>query len=152
MSESMMDRASVNMVKRIGRWCVLLGAPVVCLFAGIYAYHFDKVKQLGVTFPCAFLEAYGLYCPGCGNTRAFHALMHFDIVGVFQNNILFPWMLFILVWLGLGEYLRLLLERRVLWLPKKFRIWWVWVALGIVALFTILRNIPVFPFSMLAPG
>ncbi len=35
------------------------------------------------SFPCAFLNLFGLYCPGCGGTRALGALLEFNLVKAF---------------------------------------------------------------------
>ena len=37
---------------------------------------------------CPWLTVTGTYCPGCGTTRALHALTYFDIVGAAQMNLL----------------------------------------------------------------
>ena len=38
-------------------------------------------------FPkCPFLVITGLECPGCGSQRAFHQLLHFNIVAAFHQN------------------------------------------------------------------
>jgi NhaP-type Na+/H+ or K+/H+ antiporter len=60
-------------------------------------------------------------------------------------------MSFILAWLLAGEYLNLILGRRILWLPKRIPVPLIVLALLAVAAFTVLRNIPVYPFTILAP-
>lgn len=98
--------------------------------------------------PCVFHLATGLYCPGCGITRALHALVHGDLARAWSMN---P-----LALLGLGTFLVELLDRS-LGQPN----WWsvpravlhsarVWATVVIV--FVIGRNLPWFPFSTWAPG
>lgn len=41
-----------------------------------------------ITVPCLFHEITGLYCPGCGMTRALYSLMILDFKTSFKNNIL----------------------------------------------------------------
>ncbi|NMB33558.1 MAG: DUF2752 domain-containing protein [Clostridium sp.] len=44
-------------------------------------------------FPCVFNKITGLYCPGCGITRALHCLFHFRFYQAFRYNaliIIFP--------------------------------------------------------------
>lgn len=102
-------------------------------------------------FPkCLFHSLTGLYCPGCGSQRALHSLLHFNFYQVVGYNFLFiPAALFIAY-----HYLHMLLNRWLGWnLPNLFyKKNTPWVVLVIVVLFWIVRNIPVQPFSILAPG
>ena len=41
-----------------------------------------------IAIPCIFNKITGLYCPGCGITRAIKALLKGDIQTSFRNNIL----------------------------------------------------------------
>lgn len=43
-------------------------------------------KLLGIGMPCAFHSITGLYCPGCGGTRAVRAFLHGDILMSFQYH------------------------------------------------------------------
>ncbi len=36
--------------------------------------------------PCAFHELFGLYCPGCGSTRALRRILRGDLIGAFRYN------------------------------------------------------------------
>ena len=36
--------------------------------------------------PCVFLQVLGIYCPGCGGTRAFQALLSLDILEALRLN------------------------------------------------------------------
>lgn len=102
-------------------------------------------------FPrCLFHSITGGYCPGCGSQRALHSLLHFDIAGVIRYNFLFlPAGLLILY-----HYLHPFLNRFFGWkLPNLFYMKYTgWVVFSIVILFWIARNLPWYPFSVLAPG
>jgi hypothetical protein len=141
-----------SLPRRLGRMIVLIGSPFAVLLGGLYIYIFDPNKQSILYVPCAFYESTGYYCPGCGNTRALHALVHLRLLEMIDHNLLFPFLFFSVAWLLLGEYLNLLLGHRVLWLPKKIPIWLGVLALILVGLFVLLRNLPFFPFGWLAPG
>jgi len=147
------ERSSVppSAARKSVRLFVLIGAPVLAAIGLFYIYTFNPVTQKILFFPCPVYSYTGLYCPGCGNTRALHALVHFDFAGMLDYNLLFPFLFIILGWLLTGEYLNLLLGRRVLWLPKQVHPVIIALSCLAVAAFTILRNVPVFPFTILAP-
>jgi len=87
---------------------------------------------------CLFHEATGLFCPGCGNTRALHALLHGHILmSLRYNPLLIPAVLTVLL---LVMRPRLATRRSVAWS----------IAVVIIA-FAILRNLPWSPFTLLAP-
>lgn len=89
--------------------------------------------------PCPVHYLTGLFCPGCGSLRALHALLHGRMMEAFSMNAL---MVISLPLLGL-------LLVRPAWSHKR---WVPWVALAVLIVYAIARNLPVRPFSMLAPG
>lgn len=101
-------------------------------------------------FPrCLFNSITGYYCPGCGSQRAIHSLLHFDLAGVVSYNFLFiPGFLLIFY-----HYSHPVLNRLLNWkLPNIFYFKSTpWIIFGVVILFWILRNLPYYPFSVLAP-
>lgn len=102
-------------------------------------------------FPrCAFNALTGYYCPGCGSQRAIHSLLHLNIQGVVQNNLLFlPAVLAIIY-----HYIHRFLNKKFNWrLPNIFYLKNTpWVIFAIILFFWLLRNLAVYPFSVLAPG
>lgn len=87
---------------------------------------------------CMFHQMTGLYCPGCGATRALSAMLHGDVKASLHNNaLLFPLLALIVF----------LIVKPQTSLKRPFAVTIVAVVLG----FTILRNIPVAPFTYLAP-
>lgn len=93
--------------------------------------------------PCPLHAFTGLNCPGCGATRATRALLHGDIVAAFHFNALY---------VSLLPLVGLFLAQSA-WLPRPYRgSRNLGVTLLVVAiLFGIVRNIPVAPFTALAP-
>lgn len=79
-----------------------------------------------------------LHCPGCGATRAVYALLHGDWLTAFRNNILlFP----LLATAGL-----------MILRPELAKQKYVAITVAVtVILFTVLRNLPFYPFTLLAP-
>ncbi|MBQ8732740.1 MAG: DUF2752 domain-containing protein [Oscillospiraceae bacterium] len=105
---------------------------------------------VGSPMPCVFHQLTGLHCPGCGGGRCLKALLHLDILRAIHAN---PG---VIVAFFLGAYygLRLLcnyLFRREIFPDLHFPDWLWYVALIGFGVFYILRNIPVYPFSLLAP-
>ena len=134
-----------------GRLFVLIVVPVLAGIGFFYIYNFNPAAQTNPFLACPLNAATGLYCPGCGNTRALHALVHLDWIGMLNYNLLFPFVFAILTWLLAGEYLNFLLGRRILWLPKRVPVIWIILFCLVVTAFTILRNVPIYPFTILAP-
>ena len=98
---------------------------------------FDPRKE--AWFPkCAFFQITHLYCPGCGNTRALYHLVHGDFLQSIRNNcLLIPVIVTLIILL---IFPRLTIEKTV-----------CYTVLIITILFFVLRNIPFFPFTLLAP-
>jgi hypothetical protein len=99
---------------------------------------FDPTR-LGVFPPCPLHELTGLWCPGCGSTRALHQLVHGHLGLAFRLN---PLAISLLPLVG---YLAVRHERVAM------KAVWIWTLLVTVVLFGILRNIPVYPLTLLAP-
>ena len=100
--------------------------------------------------PCLFHALTGFHCPGCGTARALHLLLHGDIPGAFAMNALtmlaLPFLLYALV----AEAAKTLAGRPVLTIPR-FPARSGWYLLFAILFFAILRNIPVYPLTLLAP-
>lgn len=95
---------------------------------------------------CQFHRLTGLNCPGCGMTRATHALLHGELAAALRQNALLVALVAILllrgVWMGLN---RLRGKANGEFFPVKY----LWPLLAVMLLFAVLRNLPAFAF--LAP-
>jgi hypothetical protein len=69
------------------RWQIALGA-CACAAASAYVYAVDPVRG-GVYPQCLLYQTTGLYCAGCGATRACHALLHGRVLDALHDNVLF---------------------------------------------------------------
>lgn len=129
----------------------ILNTGLLIGFTGLAVLFFLLDPAKHELFPrCVFNSITGYYCPGCGSQRAIHSLLHLDFVGVVSYNFLFiPAFLLIFY-----HYLHPVFNRLFgLKLPNVFYFSSTpWIIFGVVVLFWILRNIPVYPFSVLAPG
>lgn len=126
----------------------LAGAALAALVGVWLLRNFDP-NAADNPFPaCMFRALTGYYCIGCGLTRALHALVHGNLVVAFSMNPLAMLMLPIMPLLAAHSYgwnvrvLRPLM--RVITEPK------FWLVL--LPAYWIARNLPWFPFTLLAPG
>jgi hypothetical protein len=91
---------------------------------------------------CPFHALTGLHCPGCGSLRALADLVHGDLPGALDHNALL--VLFLPV--ALVAFGRALAGR-----ASVRRTWEVPAVALVLLLWTVLRNLGVAPFSVLAP-
>jgi len=101
---------------------------------------------------CTFRRLTGFCCPGCGGTRAFFALLKGDVLSAWRMNSLLLSGLALLCLFALMHGLEWLAKGAIRW-SDKFRVtsasaWWL---CGAVLAFWILRNLPWWPFTWLAP-
>ena len=122
----------------------LIGLTVV-----IVLRFFDPATS-GVFPPCPFHYLTGLYCPGCGSLRAIHQLLHGNLQAAWAMN---PLTVLLLPFVGYGLAAEAVLH---IW-GRRLTRWilpgaWIQVLCGIIVLFGVARNLPVYPFHLLAPG
>lgn len=119
---------------------------IIAAGAILLLYLFVEPKN-GILPKCIFHEITGLYCPGCGVQRSFHALLNGQLSKAMDYNLLFILLLpliifFILNFIGDKKYS----QSSFIYRPG-FSL----TTAIIVICFWIFRNIPVAPFSWLAP-
>ena len=112
------------------------------------------LRQFGPGVPwlpdCLLHDLTGLHCPGCGMTRAAHASLHGRIGEAFRFN---PVGMVLLPLAGAGVGLEIAGWVRGRPLPIRLHLGAVggWVILALVVGFWVFRNIPQWPFTLLAP-
>jgi len=110
---------------------------------------FDPATS-GIFPPCPLRYVTGWYCPGCGSLRAIHALLHGNLRQAWAMNVLTVLFAPFIVY-GLASQLHLQIRGRTLpgiMLPAV----WIRALCVVIVLFGILRNLPLPPFNLLAPG
>jgi hypothetical protein len=130
----------------VARWVLAGGAFVGTVGIGAYMYLIDPNNPANAYPKCPLKLITGIDCPGCGGLRATHSLLHGDIMGALDHNVLaliiVPFMLYGLLRLVLGQF-----DKQLPPIPtRRFMSWAVPV---FVLVFTIVRNIPVGPFAYL---
>jgi hypothetical protein len=136
---------SIAQINQSIKSIVILGISIIVL---VFLYAFDPS---GSSFypPCPVHALTGLYCPGCGSLRALHQLLHGHLSKAFGLN---PLMVLSLPFLGYSFLSYILDGITGKSLPRVFiPAFYIWVFLWVILLFGILRNISIYPFSLLAP-
>ena len=130
------------------QWAALAGTAIAVPVGVWLLWNFDP-NAADSPFPrCMFQAFTGLFCIGCGMTRALHALVHGDLVGALSMN---PLGILTL------PLIPLIIAASNGWKPR-----WLRPLLGVVMepkfwlvvlpVYWIARNLPWFPFTLLAPG
>lgn len=122
------------MKKRVIKLIVIYA--VVLSILGVYAIIYFT---FGIGFPCVFNLVTGLNCPGCGNSRAVHALAELRFADALHCNYLFPlefaYIAYLVIYIS-AAYLRT--GRRDL-MPKPE--WLNIAALSVILAWWVIRNI-----------
>jgi hypothetical protein len=118
------------------------------LSAAAFLYAFSPAQSLAWV-RCPFHALTGLYCPGCGTVRALHELLHGHILSAIDLNPLSMLLLPFLAYPFLSNVTLVLRGRRSprVMLPPILG----WLLVATVLAFWVLRNIPVWPLTVLAP-
>lgn len=105
----------------------------------------------GPTSECGILKFTGLYCAGCGGTRCAQSIFsgHWLKAMGYNPMLMTGFLVFMTAFVILIVRITILGKPA----PKIPNIHprWPWLAVGSIILFTILRNIPAYPFTLLAP-
>jgi hypothetical protein len=125
-----------------------------CACAGASAFLYTVDPNRHAVYPqCLLYNTTGIYCAGCGATRAAYALLHGRVLEALRDNALFIGSLPLLVFV-IGSYV-LSAWRTEAW-PKiqinnrtlvQRGLWIILLMLGFMAL----RNLPGQPFDWLRP-
>jgi len=136
---------NITLKKYVPLFAVLITLSVLVLLyffvSPVYGRYFPK---------CIFYSTTGLHCPGCGSQRAIAALLHGDVLLAIHNNLLaiamLPFLLYSLVALLINTFSEKKIQQKIFYSPL-----FVKTILVAVIVFTVLRNIPYYPFNLLAP-
>lgn len=113
------------------------GAAVLALGALVVVLGFLIHRSSPLLPKCPVHETTGFHCPGCGVTRAARALLHGDPGAAFRFN---PLVMTLVPLAAVAFLLRVPMGART-----------AWCVVGLVLVFGVLRNLPGWPFVLLAP-
>ncbi len=95
---------------------------------------------------CVFHQLTGWFCPGCGSARALHALAHGHLAAALRFN---PLTVLSTPFVATA-LMRRAIDRRST--PhRRVHPAWMWALAILVLVFFVLRNIPFYPWTLLAP-
>jgi len=81
----------------VRRLAASVGVFLLLVLGVVLFFLFDPTETW--FFPrCPFFALTGLKCPGCGTTRAFHAVLHFRFAEALRFNAMLPAMLALLAY------------------------------------------------------
>ncbi len=126
-----------------------IGILILVAVLVYYFYSRDPSDKDNFYIECTFKSLTGMDCPGCGGQRSVHHLLHLELTHALRYNALF---------VLLTPYLLLLLYyeiRRIFWgTPKPNNFFtsnkMLWIFLISLLVFGIIRNLPWYPFTLLA--
>ena len=133
-----------NNLKRV---LIVLGVLVI---TSILALYFNYSPSEYTIFPkCPFYTLTGLYCPGCGSQRAIHQILNGNILKGLSHNFLIILLILVLIY----DAVILILNKTIKKAYKNIlhKSITTYLILITVILFWLLRNIDLYPFSILAP-
>lgn len=124
---------------------------LLCSVFFITYYFFNPSGKYNMYFPkCPIKTFTGLYCTGCGSQRAIHQLFHFNFSEALKYNAIIVILLPLLILLIFNLLYNFIFQtkKRIKILYNNYFVAGLFIFL---LLFTILRNLPFYPFNLLAP-
>src|SRR5437899_4406561 len=113
--------------------------PAIIAFAAILLLRFPPA-QYSFYPRCPVHDLLGLQCPGCGATRALAAVLHGHFAEALHLNVLVTLLLPFAAAYGILCYSRLLQRKPLRWPQPQPA--FIYTALTLAAIFTVIRNLP----------
>lgn len=107
-------------------WCILAALLLAGVFLRVTGIEWKKL--LG---PCVFHAWTGLYCPGCGGTRAMQALFAGRFFRAFVYHPFVPFLAVFGTWFMVSQTIERI-SRGKIRIAMHFREVYMWIAIGII--------------------
>ncbi len=128
---------------------LLAASGVLALLGGSAAVALLDPTKVHMFPVCPLFAVTGFACPGCGLTRAFHALFNGDLVTALDFNLLTPIWAVIFIYVAVSFALTAIRGKGLPMWPTNSK--FLAVAAVVLLTFGVLRNIPAYPFTFLFP-
>jgi hypothetical protein len=144
-----MENSQPETIKSSTTERVFAGAGILTVGAGAFVVGYFNPTTAGFFPVCPLYTLTGIHCPGCGLTRGFHALFHGDVLAALHFNALIPVYAFVFGFMFVSLVLIAVRGRGLSW--RIFTPSAIYGFLLLAAAFFVLRNLPFYPFTLLAP-
>lgn len=139
------------MINKSKRRKYIAAAGMVILAAVLLYFYFnDPSEKENVYVNCTFKKVTGWDCAGCGGQRSLHHLLHFHWKEAIQNNaflvLLLPYFL-VLIYYAIKDFIYGTGYPKNFWFSGKMAL----IFVGLIFIYTIIRNLPFYPFILLSP-
>ena len=127
----------------------LVGVAGLLMAAALYFVAINPPTDNSYYPKCVSYQIASIHCPGCGSTRTLHALLNLR----FEQAIAYNPVMVALLPLGVFVLLRSVWHRVQGTTPSRLPgfVWFPRILTVVLIAFWILRNIPVYPLTLLAP-
>jgi len=136
---------------RVRRLAIFIPLILLGLLGAAYLKANHPVQSGRYFLPCIFNKFTSWHCPGCGITRAYHHLFNGRIGTAFSMNPLAMLLQPFILWIFVKESLHWLQAKPLgMAVPNQ-----PLISIGLLVvllLYWVLRNIPHWPFTLLAPS
>ena len=116
-------------------WSLVFFVAVIGLMYPLFPLPFSKLL-----LPCLVNSTFGIYCPGCGGTRALSALLHGKLATSFICHPLVPYTAVVGGWFLISQTVERLSKHRVK-IAMRYQDGYIWAALIIVTVNFLLKNL-----------
>ena len=118
----------------VAGWCVIGVGFLYWLFAEKLGFHLGKFL-----LPCVFHQLTGIYCPGCGGTRASIALLQGHFIKSFLYHPFVPYTFVVGGWFLLSQTIERLSRGKVR-IGMRYRDCYLWISLVIIGINVIVKD------------